>query len=82
MAPKPAPTGLDHDAQFGCAVLVTDLPSSTSDSLLRRSISFFAADPGRSPGRAGRCCLTRSSLASTSKSLAQLNKSQDVGHAN
>jgi hypothetical protein len=43
---------------LGCAELVTDLPSSTFDFVLRRSISFFAADPGRSPG--GRAVLRHS----------------------
>ena len=31
----------DHDGQFGCAELVTDLPSSTYASVLRRSTSFL-----------------------------------------
>ena len=31
----------DHNARFGCAKLVTDLPSSTYASVLRRSTSFL-----------------------------------------
>src|SRR5262245_61262261 len=40
----------DHDARFGCAERATDLPSSTCPCVLRRSPSYFAADPGRPPG--------------------------------
>ena len=63
MAPKPEPARLayvfrdgscgsgdhpsDHDAQFGRAELVTDVPSSTFAFVLRRSISFLPPDPGR-----------------------------------
>src|SRR5262249_6810304 len=62
----------DHDAQFGCAEFVSDLPSSTFAFVLRRSTSFClrATDvrPAPKPARAnhslrpglGRCgCLSR-----------------------
>ena len=61
MAPKPEPARLvfrdgscgtgdhpsDHDAQFGRAELVTDVPSSTFAFVLRRSTSFWTPDARR-----------------------------------
>src|SRR5215475_4598338 len=43
----------DHDAQFGCAELVTDSPSSTFAFVLRRSTSFLppTLDARRHPPR-------------------------------
>src|SRR5262245_2424467 len=41
----------------------------------------FCCRPWKPAWRGGRCWVTRSSLASTSKSLEQMNKSPDVGQA-
>src|SRR5215471_4731817 len=68
--------GVDHPNGHGVghAELVTDFRSSTFAFVLRQSDQLFAADPGRPP-ESGPCCVTRSSLASASKSLALTNKS-------
>ena len=43
----------DHNARFGCADLVTDLPSPTCACVLKAvATQFFASDPGRPPA----CC--------------------------
>src|SRR5262245_15466262 len=47
----------DHDAQFGCAELVTDLPASTFAFVLRQSTSFL---PPTLDARVASLCRTES----------------------
>src|SRR5262245_22716426 len=73
---------VDHPNGHGVghAELVTDFRSSTFAFVLRQSDQLLPPTlDARQAG--GRCCVTRSPLASTSKCLAQMNKSPDVVRA-
>ena len=72
--------GDDHlnGRDVGHAEHVTDLPSSTFAFVLRQSDQLL---PPTARQAGGRCCVTRSPLASTSKCLAQMKKSPGRGQS-
>src|SRR5215831_12483301 len=81
--PSPGCNGVDHPNGHGAghAELVTDFRSSTFAFVLRRVDQLFCRRPWTLARAGRRCCVTRSSLASTSKSLAQMNKSPGRGQS-